>query len=49
VQVLSFNCAIQVCVLTVFVLLLLLRPGWKIYGFNRGECNGKTGIWFREW
>ncbi|WIA23688.1 hypothetical protein OEZ85_000382 [Tetradesmus obliquus] len=23
--------------------------GWKIYGFNRGENNGRTGIWFREW
>lgn len=23
--------------------------GWKYYGFNRGECDGKKGIWFREW
>lgn len=23
--------------------------GWKIYGFNRGELNGQTGIWYREW
>lgn len=28
---------------------LYTAPGWKIYGFNRGECNGKTGIWYREW
>eukprot|EP00878_Enallax_costatus_P000275 GHUV01000346.1.p1 GENE.GHUV01000346.1~~GHUV01000346.1.p1 ORF type:complete len:864 (+),score=177.11 GHUV01000346.1:148-2739(+) len=23
--------------------------GWLYYGFNRGEHEGKTGIWFREW
>jgi 1,4-alpha-glucan branching enzyme len=23
--------------------------GWKYYGFNRGECDGKRGIWYREW
>ncbi|KXZ47568.1 hypothetical protein GPECTOR_34g727 [Gonium pectorale] len=23
--------------------------GYKYYGFNRGECNGQTGIWYREW
>eukprot|EP00879_Flechtneria_rotunda_P003913 GHRR01004153.1.p1 GENE.GHRR01004153.1~~GHRR01004153.1.p1 ORF type:complete len:475 (+),score=109.12 GHRR01004153.1:81-1505(+) len=23
--------------------------GWKYYGFNRGECKGKTGQWYREW
>ncbi len=28
---------------------VLLVPGYKYYGFNRGECNGQTGIWYREW
>lgn len=23
--------------------------GYKYYGFNRGENEGKEGIWFREW
>ena len=23
--------------------------GWKYYGLNRGEHEGKTGIWYREW
>lgn len=33
-------------------LCLLCAPlliGYKYYGFNRGECNGQTGIWYREW
>lgn len=23
--------------------------GYKKFGFNRGECLGKQGIWLREW
>jgi 1,4-alpha-glucan branching enzyme len=23
--------------------------GWEIYGFNRGEHQGRKGIWYREW
>jgi len=23
--------------------------GYKHYGFNRGECDGQKGIWYREW
>lgn len=23
--------------------------GYKYYGFNRGEKDGATGIWYREW
>ena len=23
--------------------------GYKYYGLNRGEHEGKTGIWYREW
>ena len=23
--------------------------GWKYYGLNRGEHEGKEGIWYREW
>lgn len=23
--------------------------GYKFYGLNRGEHEGKTGIWYREW
>ena len=28
---------------------LFLRPGYKFYGLNRGEHEGKKGIWYREW
>ena len=23
--------------------------GYKYFGLNRGEHDGKTGIWYREW
>lgn len=23
--------------------------GYKYYGLNRGECNGRQGVWYREW
>ncbi len=23
--------------------------GYKYYGLNRGECDGRTGVWYREW
>lgn len=23
--------------------------GYKFFGFNRGEHQGKLGIWYREW
>lgn len=26
-----------------------MGAGWKYYGLNRGEHEGKTGIWYREW
>ncbi len=26
-----------------------MAAGYKYYGFNRGEYNGQTGIWYREW
>lgn len=25
------------------------HEGYKFYGLNRGECEGKVGIWYREW
>lgn len=28
---------------------MLVGVGYKYYGFNRGEHEGKTGIWYREW
>ena len=26
-----------------------LLAAYKFYGLNRGEHEGKTGIWYREW
>ncbi|MBI4581467.1 MAG: alpha amylase C-terminal domain-containing protein [Planctomycetes bacterium] len=23
--------------------------GYEYYGFNRGECDGRPGVWYREW
>ena len=33
------------------ILLTRTSPvaGYKYYGLNRGEREGKTGIWYREW
>lgn len=28
---------------------VLLLPGWLYYGFNRGQHEGRNGIWYREW
>lgn len=27
----------------------LAPPGYDFYGLNRGEHEGKKGIWYREW
>lgn len=29
--------------------LAQFSQGYKYYGFNRGEKDGATGIWYREW
>ena len=29
--------------------LLAAHAGYRFYGLNRGEHEGKTGIWYREW
>jgi hypothetical protein len=31
--------------LLLLLLLLCVTTGWKYYGFNRGECEGKKGEW----
>ena len=27
----------------------MFAAGYKYYGLNRGEHDGKVGIWYREW
>ncbi len=29
--------------------ILSACAGYNFYGLNRGEHEGKTGIWYREW
>jgi hypothetical protein len=43
--------SIIACISSSFLLhdLVPLLLGYKHYGLNRGEHQGKKGLWYREW